>query len=128
LDCIVCGYTSGTGWREEYFGALLCGIYHKKKLIYLGRVGTGWSEEDLKLITPLLKKLETDKNPFDLFEEEPSVKEKIHWVKPKLVAEIKFMNLSKNLKLRAPSFVRIRSDKSPQTCTLTKSEIKFYSI
>ena len=34
LDCIICGYTKGEGWREEYFGALLCGIFYKGKLIY----------------------------------------------------------------------------------------------
>ena len=125
LDCIICGFTPGTGWREEYFGALLCGIYYKKKLIYLGRVGTGWSEEDLKLITSLLKKLEIKKNPFDVFEEEPSIKEKIHWVKPKLVAEVKFMNLSGDLKMRAPSFKCLRGDKTPEECILEEKDLKF---
>lgn len=124
LDCLICGYTKGEGQREEYFGALLCGIYHKGKLTYLGRTGTGWSEEDLKKITPLLKKLETDKNPFDEFEEEPAVLEKIHWVEPKLVAEIKFMNLSEKLQMRAPSFQRLRKDKKPEECVLEEKDLK----
>jgi bifunctional non-homologous end joining protein LigD len=124
LDCIICGFTKGTGWREEYFGALLCGTYFKRKLIYLGRVGTGWSESDLKYLTPSLKKLETKENPFDTFEEEPSIIEKIHWVKPKLVAEIKFMNLSEDLKMRAPSFQRLREDKKPEECILNEEDLK----
>ena len=124
LDCIICGFTSGTGWREKYFGALLCGIYHDKKLIYLGRVGTGWSEGDLKLITPMLKKLETKKNPFDVFEEEPNILERIHWVRPRLVAEVEFMNLSADLKMRAPSFKCLRSDKRPRECVLLEKDLK----
>jgi len=124
LDCIICGFTEGTGWREEYFGALLCGIYYQGKLLYIGRVGTGWNEEDLKQLTSLLKKLEIDKNPFDVFEEEPSIVEKVHWVKPKLVAEIKFMNLSKDLKMRAPSFKRLRDDKKPGECILNEEDLK----
>jgi len=124
LDCIICGFTEGTGWREEYFGALLCGIYYQGKLRYIGRVGTGWNEEDLKQLTPLLKKLEIDKNPFDVFEEEPSIVEKVHWVKPKLVAEIKFMNLSEDLKMRAPSFKRLRDDKKPEECILNEEDLK----
>ena len=124
LDCIICGFTEGTGWREEYFGALLCGIYYQGKLRYIGRVGTGWNEEDLKQLTSLLKKLEIDKNPFDVFEEEPSIVEKVHWVKPKLVAEIKFMNLSEDLKMRAPSFKRLRDDKKPGECILNEEDLK----
>ena len=124
LDCLICGYTKGEGWREKYFGALLCGIYHRNKLRYIGRVGTGWSEDDLKQLTPLLKKLETNKNPFDEFKEEPTILEKIHWVRPKIIAEIKFMNLSEDLKMRAPSFQRIRMDKKPEECTLEEKDLK----
>ncbi|MFN6992210.1 MAG: hypothetical protein ACK4MM_05765 [Fervidobacterium sp.] len=40
------------------------------------------------------------------------------WVKPELICEVKFMNLSKNYIMRAPSFVRMREDKAPKECTL----------
>jgi bifunctional non-homologous end joining protein LigD len=118
LDCIICGYTKGEGKREKYFGALLCGAYHKGKLTYIGRVGTGWSEEMMETLINELRKIEQDKSPFDVFEEENEIVEKIHWVKPKLVAEIKFMNLSRDLKMRAPSFKRLRNDKLPEECIL----------
>lgn len=118
LDVIIGGYTLGSGWREKYFGALLCGAWHEGKLRYLGRVGTGWSEKDLDEITAQLKRDETDKNPFDVFEEEPAILEKVRWVKPKLIAEVKFMNLSEDLKMRAPSFQRLRKDKSIKECVL----------
>jgi bifunctional non-homologous end joining protein LigD len=118
LDVIICGYTLGEGKREGYFGALLLGAWHEGKLRYLGRVGTGWEEKDLEEITNMLKKIETGKNPFDVFEEEPSVLEKVRWVKPKLVCEVKFMELTEDLKLRAPSFQRLREDKLPEECLL----------
>ena len=118
LDCIICGYTLGEGKREKYFGALLLGIWHEGKLRYLGRVGTGWEEKDLEEITAMLKKIEAEKNPFDIFEEEPSVLEKVKWVKPKLVCEVKFMEFTEDLKLRAPSFIRLREDKIPEECVL----------
>jgi bifunctional non-homologous end joining protein LigD len=118
LDCIICGYTLGEGKREKYFGALLLGAWHEGKLRYLGRVGTGWEEKDLEEITAMLKKIETGKNPFDVFEEEPSVLEKVRWVEPKLVCEVRFMELTEDLKLRAPSFQRLREDKLPEECFL----------
>jgi bifunctional non-homologous end joining protein LigD len=118
LDCVICGYTLGEGKREKYFGALLLGAWHEGKLRYLGRVGTGWEEKDLEEITTMLKKIEIGKNPFDIFEEEPAVLEKVRWVKPKLVCEVKFMELTEDLKLRAPSFVRLRNDKNMEECVL----------
>lgn len=118
LDVIICGYTLGEGKREGYFGALLCGAWHEGKLRYLGRVGTGFDEKMLEKLTSTLKELETNKNPFDIFEEEPAILEKVRWVKPKLVAEVKFMNLSEDLKMRAPSFVRLREDKPVEDCIL----------
>jgi DNA ligase D-like protein (predicted ligase) len=118
IDVIICGYTLGEGKRERYFGALLCGAWHEGKLRYIGRVGTGFDEKMLEKLTSTLKELETNKNPFDIFEEEPATLEKVRWVKPKLVAEVKFMNLSEDLKMRAPSFVRLREDKPVEDCIL----------
>ena len=118
LDCVICGFTEGEGWRKEYFGALVLGVFDKGKLRYVGRVGTGLSEEGYAKLTRILKKLETGKNPFDIFEEEPSIVEKIHWVKPKLVCEVKFMELTEDKKLRAPSFIRLRTDKRVEECVL----------
>lgn len=118
LDCIICAYTLGTGWREKYFGALVLGCYHQGKLRYIGRCGTGLDERGYADLTEKLKKIETDKNPFDIFEEEPAILEKVRWVKPELIAEVKFMNLSQDLKMRAPSFVRLREDKNLEDCIL----------
>lgn len=113
MDCIILGYTLGEGWRRRYFGALVLGAYHRDKLVYVGRVGTGFDEGSLKWLTGLLKSRETSEKPIDLVK--PYV---IRWVKPELVCEVKFMELTPDLKLRAPSFKRIRADKGPEECVL----------
>ena len=118
MDCVICGYTAGKGWREPYFGALLLGVYENGKLRYVGRVGTGWKEEDLKELKGMLERLKIRKNPFDIFEEEPAILEKTVFVKPRIVCEVKFLELTEDKKLRAPSFLRLREDKLPEECEL----------
>ena len=119
MDAIICGFTKGEGKREKYFGALLLGVWDQGKLRYIGRVGTGnWSEKDLERIKAELEKLKSNSNPFDVFEEEKEIIEKTTFVKPKLVAEVEFLELTQDKKLRAPSFKRLRFDKSPVECKL----------
>jgi bifunctional non-homologous end joining protein LigD len=124
LDVIICGYTEGTGKRRGVLGAILCGIYYKNRLIYLGRCGTGFDEKQLNDLTTALKRIEVKRNPFQAFKEERSIIDKIHFTKLKFVAEVKFMNLSENLKMRAPSFKRLRSDKKIEECVLRERELK----
>jgi len=123
LDVVVGGWTEGTGARAETFGALLAGIYYKGKLRYIGRVGTGWSTQELLEYKKILKKLATRKCPFDVFAEEPSVLEKAHWIKPVLVAEVRFLYLTHDMRMRAPSFRRFRIDKKPSECVLSPREL-----
>lgn len=117
IDCVVVGYTKGEGWRADYFGALVLGCYYEGKLTYIGRVGTGLDIPEFEFITPKLKKLKTKDCPFP---EKPKLPLdiKVMWIKPELVCEVKFMNLSRDLKLRAPSFIRLRNDKWPKDCEL----------
>lgn len=117
IDCIICGFTKGEGWREEYFGALILGCFHENKLTYVGRCGTGLSEEGYAELTEILQELKTGQNPFG--EEIEELKNKnVTWVKPEIVCEIKFMSITPDLKLRAPSFVRLRKDKPIEECTI----------
>lgn len=113
LDCVIVGYTPGEGWRSGYFGALALGAYREGKLEFLGRVGTGFGEELLKLLAPMLNARETPTGPVDV---EPPYE--VRWVKPELVCEVKYLELTPDLKLRAPSFKRLRSDKPPEECEL----------
>ncbi len=109
-DYVILGYTRGHGNREGTFGALLLGGYRNGKWFYVGKVGTGFnSEMRLKLINKL-KKIKTKKY-FDLPNSDDVV-----FVKPKLVCEVKFVEKTPHGKLRAPVFVRLRNDKSPEDC------------
>ena len=119
VDCVVGGYTEPEGARQ-YFGSLVLGLYNdKKQLIHVGHAGTGFSQATLKQISEVLKEIESSKNPFT----GPVEARKVHWVKPVLVAEVKFSEWTHEtadggLKLRAPVFLGLRKDKSPEECTL----------
>ena len=118
-ECVIGGYTDPEGSRE-YFGSLVLGLYDKqKRLIHVGQAGTGFDQKTLKEMFATLKPLETSKNPF--YGEIGGLK-KVHFVQPKLVAEIKFSEWTHEtdeggMKLRAPVFMGLRADKSPEECT-----------
>jgi len=118
VDAVICGYTKGEGRRKDTLGALLLAMYDGGKLRYIGRVGTGFDDATLRQLKQILDKLKTDRNPFEIFEEEPHIVEKMVFTKPVLVAEVKFMEWTKDKKLRASSFVRLRSDKPPEECKI----------
>jgi bifunctional non-homologous end joining protein LigD len=118
VDCVVGGYTDPEGSRQ-HFGALVLGMYDKKKsLMHVGQAGTGFNHATLQQISKVLAKLETNKNPFHGDVDARHV----HWTKPELVAEIKFTEWTHEtdeggVKLRAPVFMGLREDKRPEECT-----------
>ena len=119
VDCVIGGYTEPEGARE-FFGSIVLGLYDKKKqLIHVGQAGTGFNHAMLKQIFQVLKARETSSNPFDGKVDA----KRVHWVKPELVAEIKFTEWTHEtgeggMKLRAPVFLALREDKNPEECTL----------
>jgi bifunctional non-homologous end joining protein LigD len=115
-DVVIVGFTPGEGWRSEYFGALAIGAYRGGKLEFMGKVGTGFDEDLLKSISSLLKIRTTDVKPV---EAEPPYE--VRWVRPELVCELKFMEVTPDLKLRAPVFRRLRFDKAPEECEVPTS-------
>jgi len=114
-DCVVCGYTLGEGARAGYFGALLLGCYSKKGLTYVGRVGSGFDRAALKNIRTMMKHYETPRCPFAINPEPGLI---ITWLKPQLVCEVKYQQLTQDGKLRAPVFLRMRNDKEPKECVI----------
>lgn len=109
-EFVVGGFTSGAGARSD-FGALLLGAYEGKKLRYIGKVGTGFTEQSLNDIRKKLSRRQRSNSPFDL--KSPSEKN-AHWVRPELVAEVTFANWTNDGVLRAPVFQGLREDKSPK--------------
>ncbi len=105
-EFVIIGYTDPQRSRIG-FGALLIGFYHKGKLRFAGKVGTGYDFEFLKSFSQKLKKIETNKK---IIAEKISLKN-VHFVRPKYVCEIAFSQWTKDLKLRHPRFIALRFDK-----------------
>ena len=115
-DFVLAGYTAGTGWRSTTFGAILLGQYDDAgKLRYAGSVGTGFDD---KMIRALMKRFEPLVTTKKSFAKAPEGKEKVTWLVPKLVAEIKFMDWTRDAHLRAPVFLRLRDDKRAAEATV----------
>ncbi|HUK84577.1 MAG TPA: DNA polymerase ligase N-terminal domain-containing protein, partial [Candidatus Acidoferrum sp.] len=120
-DCIIFGYTQGTQSRGKTFGALTLGLYDKSdQPVYVGKVGTGFTQEMLGILMDKFEKLKTDKAPF-----KAEAGDKVTWLEPKLVCEVAFQVVTKDLRLRMPRFKGLREDKAPKDCTVDQlAEIK----
>jgi bifunctional non-homologous end joining protein LigD len=122
LDCVIGGYTEPEGSRQ-YFGSLVLGLYNDKgQLIHVGQAGTGFNHALLKDIWKLLEARKTNHNPFHGPVE---ALKKVFWVKPELVAEVKFAEWTHERpgstpKLRAPVFLGLRDDREPKDCTFAQ--------
>src|SRR5437899_7234433 len=123
-EFVIGGYTEGGGWRAGTFGSLLLGFYDDDgRLVYAGHVGTGFNDTTLKMLKERLEALRTDERPFA---EEPSragmpfgrpKNMPVTWVKPELVAQVRYDQWTKDGVLRAPSFLGLREDKAPADMT-----------
>jgi len=122
-ECVIGGYTDPEGSRE-YLGALVLGLYDQEgHLIHVGQVGTGFDQKTLKEIFAGLQALKTKQNPFY---GEIGGLQKVHFVRPELVAEIKFAEWTHEtaeggMKLRAPVFMGLRPDKPTEDCRLEEA-------
>jgi bifunctional non-homologous end joining protein LigD len=122
-ECVIGGYTDPEGSRE-YFGALVLGLYDRQgRLIHVGQVGTGFDHKALKEMFARLEPLKTKQNPF--YGSLGGLR-KVQFVRPELVAEIKFSEWTHEtaeggVKLRAPVFIRLRADKAPAECRLDEA-------
>ena len=109
-DAVICGFTEGKGGRKS-FGALILGKYENDKLIYCGHTGTGFSNENLEALAKIFKPLIVEKCPF---EEVPKTNASATWLKPELICEIKFTEITKDGIFRHPVFLNLREDKDLQ--------------
>lgn len=118
LPCVVAGLTVGEGNRADTFGSLILGLYDRGKLRYVGRAGTGFSDETRREILARCKALEGARP----FEEEPDTTEPVlFWMRPGLIAEVHFLELTKDGMMRAPSFARLRPDLRPDAAVFPRT-------
>ncbi|MGH3973301.1 MAG: non-homologous end-joining DNA ligase [Pseudonocardiaceae bacterium] len=117
-EVVVGGWTTGEGRRAGTMGALLVGAYDGGgRLRYLGHVGTGFTERMLADLRERLAALEQPDSPFD----EPVPPEqarRAHWVRPQLVGEVEYRNLTRDRRLRHAAWRGLRADKEPTQVTL----------
>jgi len=115
-EMVIGGFTNPKGSRSG-FGSLLLGYYEDNKLLYSGKVGTGFNEESLKDMYEKLTTLEQKTPAFAVKPKEPNM----HWVKPDLVAQIKYSEWTETNSLRHPVFMGLRTDKDPKDVTREKA-------
>ncbi|HEY4818400.1 MAG TPA: DNA ligase D, partial [Candidatus Acidoferrum sp.] len=116
LDAIIVGWTAPRRTRQ-YFGALVLGLYdEKKELQFIGSVGTGFDQKTQKDLLAKLEKLRVARSPL---RNPPKLREHVEWVRPAMVARIKFANWTDDNHLRAPVFLGIRKDRTPEECTFS---------
>jgi bifunctional non-homologous end joining protein LigD len=109
-ELVIGGYTDPDGARAE-FGSLLLGVHDRDgRLVYAGRVGTGFDHATLKNLGARLRKLERRGSPFAADGPRPPARG-AHWVKPELVAEVAFTEWTRDGLLRHPAFQGLREDK-----------------
>jgi bifunctional non-homologous end joining protein LigD len=108
--CVVGGWTEPRGSRP-FFGALLLGVYDDAgRLQYIGHSGAGFSDAELGRVWKKLQALKTKTCPFHVT---PRTNERPYWVKPELVAEVKFTEWTADGKLRHPTYLGLRDDVKP---------------
>ncbi|TFD51221.1 ATP-dependent DNA ligase [Cryobacterium frigoriphilum] len=110
-EVVIGGWRPGTGNRADTVGALLLGIPGEGGLIYVGRVGTGFSDRDLVAAHRLLSPLRAAQSPF--LAVPPLDALGARWVRPELVGEVEFGEWTAAGRLRHPSWRGWRTDKGP---------------
>ena len=114
MECVVGGWTEGQGGRSSQLGALLLGIYKDGKLTSIGHVGSGFDERTLRELLATLKERQVAKSPFA---GEVRANTTPHWCAPELVCDVRYVEMTRDGTLRAPSYRGLRADVDPRECT-----------
>ncbi|MGF6847837.1 bifunctional non-homologous end joining protein LigD [Chitinophaga sp. W3I9] len=107
MEAIICGYTAGRNSRK-HFGAIILGKYEGKELKYIGHTGGGFNDKLLKELFAKFQPLLAPKHPFKT---KPQTNMPATWLKPVLVCEVKFAEVTREGILRQPVFMGLREDK-----------------
>ena len=128
-EVVIGGFTKNEG-SSKLFSSLLVGLYEGKKLIYTGKVGTGFSAKLQQELMAQFKPLVTKNSPFD---DEPDINKSsrfrpspphaaVTWLHPNLVCEVSFTEMTGDGVMRHPSFVGMRNDKNAKKVILEEEQ------
>jgi len=128
-EVVIGGFTKNEG-SSKLFSSLLVGLYEGKKLIYTGKVGTGFSAKLQQELIAQFKPLVTKNSPFD---DEPDINKSsrfrprpphaaVTWLHPNLVCEVSFTEMTGDGVMRHPSFVGMRNDKNAKKVILEEEQ------
>src|SRR5690606_5880037 len=117
-EVVVAGFTKNDG-SPKAFSSLILGVYEADKLQYVGKVGTGFKDRDQKELLRRFEPLIVKESPFDAIPDYNKASRfrpnppnaTVTWLKPALVAEINFTEITQDGVFRHPSFVALREDK-----------------
>lgn len=123
-EFVVGGYTDPRRSRA-HFGALLLGYFDSDgQLRYAGNMGGGFNRESLRDVATKLARLGRNRSPFsDL----ATSSERVHWVAPRLVVEVKFAEWTADGKLRQPIFLGVRDDKAPEDVHRERESVQHWA-
>jgi bifunctional non-homologous end joining protein LigD len=119
-EFVIGGYSTSDK-KTSGVSSLLLGVYEGEDFVYAGRAGTGMSEADIKVLNEQFKNINRSESPFKLAPK-PRPKEKLTWLEPELVVEIKFAEWTQEGQLRQASFKGMRADKNPREVTREGAE------
>jgi bifunctional non-homologous end joining protein LigD len=115
-ELVIGGWLPGEGRRQDRIGALLVGLRESsadgEPLRFVGRVGTGFTDSELDRLRGLLGPLVRERSPFDVVPKAVKIPREAVWVEPSLVAEVEFVEWTREGVLRAPSYKGLREDKA----------------
>jgi bifunctional non-homologous end joining protein LigD len=117
-EFVVVGYTAGAGRRAGTFGALVLAVHEGSGLRYVGNVGTGFDDAEIRKLLKLMKPLRRDAPPFGELPKMPRVRKgDVQWVEPKLVAQVRYGEWTHDGHLRHPAYQGLRDDKAAEEVT-----------
>jgi bifunctional non-homologous end joining protein LigD len=119
-EAIIVGFTEPKGGRL-HFGSILLSQYKNEKLEYIGNAGTGFTDQTLRELMKKLQPLITDNSPFD---KKIKANGPVTWVKPQLVCEVSYSEITKDGMLRHPVYKGLRPEKKSSSIKMkTEREV-----
>jgi len=115
-EVIIIGTTTG---NRKAFGSLVTAVYRNKVLQYAGLVGSGFTDQELNDLDSKFSQYYTDTSPL---KDPPYISNLKSWLKPELIAEVKYSELTESGLMRQPIFLGLRIDKDPKTIILEKPQ------